>query len=74
MANVREEIANAVRCYLAEMGIACRVSSSQIEIAQAGTRGGYDAVIAYYTNRRAGVKLYVDYDVSRGIENEILKF
>lgn len=63
-----------IKAYLSEMGIDCRVNKNQIQIAETGTRGGYDTVIAYYTNKTAGVKLYIDYDLSRGIENEILSF
>lgn len=67
-------IVSAIKAYLSEMGIDCRVSKNQIQIAETGTRGGYDTVIAYYTNKTAGIKLYIDYDLSRGIENEILAF
>ena len=67
-------IAKAIKSYLSEMGISCRVSQSQIEIAFTGTRGGYDTIIAYYTNKSAGIKLYIDYDLSRNMENEILMF
>lgn len=63
-----------IKAYLSEMGIDCRVNKNQIQIAETGTRGGYDTVIAYYTNKTAGVELYIDYDLSRGIENEILSF
>lgn len=63
-----------IKAYLSEMGIDCRVNKNQIQIAETGTRGRYDTVIAYYTNKTAGVKLYIDYDLSRGIENEILSF
>nr|DAM03239.1 MAG TPA: hypothetical protein [Caudoviricetes sp.] len=63
-----------IKAYLSEMGIDCRVNKNQIQIAETGTRGGYDTVITYYTNKTAGVKLYIDYDLSRGIENEILSF
>lgn len=74
MTNVKSELANVSRGYLAEMGLACRVTKAQIEIAYTGTRGGYDTVIAYYTNKAAGVKLYIDYDLIRGMENEIHTF
>ena len=67
-------IVNVIKIYLSEMGINCRVSKKQIEIAYTGTRGGYDTIIAYYTNKSAGIQLYIDYDLSRGIENEILTF
>lgn len=67
-------ITKVIKNYLSEMGINCRVSKSQIEIAQTGSRGGYDTIIAYYTNKSAGVRLYIDYDLSRNIENEILMF
>ena len=67
-------IVKVIKNYLSEMGINCRVSKSQIEIAQTRTRSGYDTVIAYYTNKSAGVQLYIDYDLSRNIENEILMF
>ena len=65
---------NAIKNYLSDMGIGCRVTKSQIDIAYTGTRGGYDTVIAYYTNKAAGIKLYVDYDLSRDMENEIILF
>ena len=67
-------IVSVIKAYLSEMGIDCRVSKNQIQIAETGTRGGYDTVIAYYTNKAAGIKLYIDYDLSRGLENEILIF
>lgn len=67
-------IVKVIKNYLSENGINCRVRKSQIEIAQTGSRGGYDTIIAYYTNKSAGVQLYIDYDLSRNIENEILMF
>ena len=74
MANNKNELINVIKNYLADMGLNCRVTKNQIEIAQTGTRGGYDALVAYYTNKAAGIKLYIDYDISRGMENEILMF
>lgn len=68
------EIVKVIKNYLSEMGINCRVSKNQIQIAYTGTRGGYDTVIAYYTNKSADIELYIDYDLSRNIENEILMF
>ena len=67
-------IVNVIKAYLEYNGISCRVNKNQIEIAETGSRGGYDTVIAYYTNKSAGVRLYIDYDLSRNIENEILMF
>ena len=67
-------IINAVKEYFEYMGINARVAKNQIEIAYTGTRGGYDTIIAYYTNKAANIKLYIDYDISRGMANEILSF
>lgn len=67
-------IVNVVKAYLLDMGVNCRVSKNQFEIAYTGTRGGYDTIIVYYTNKSAGIKLYIDYDLSRNMENEILCF
>lgn len=67
-------IVRVIKSYLTEKRINCKVSKNQIQIAYTGTRGGYDTVIVYYTNKSAGVKLYIDYDLSRNMENEILAF
>lgn len=67
-------IVKVIKNYLSEKGVNCRVSKNQIQIAYTGSRGGYDTIIAYYTNKSAGVQLYIDYDLSRNIENEILMF
>ena len=71
---MKNGLIDAIKNYLADIGLACRVTQNQVEIAYTGTRGGYDTVIAYYTNKTAGIKLYIDYDLSRDMENEIIQF
>lgn len=74
MTDIMSELVDVVKRFCDSRGIKCRVSRNQIEIAQAGTRGGYHTIIAYYTNKSANVRLYIDYDVTRGIDNEVLAF
>lgn len=74
MADIMKELVDVVKRYCDYQGIKCRVSRNQIEIAYTGTRCGYDTLIAYYTNKAAGVKLYIDYDIMRGHDNEIHAF
>lgn len=75
MVDIKAELLRIARNYCEACGITCkRFAKSQIEIAQYGTRGGYDCVIAYYNNKAAGIKLYIDYDVMRGTDNEVLAF
>lgn len=61
MTNIMDELVDLVKRFCFAQRIKCRVLKSQFEIAQTGTRGGYDAMIVYYTNKSAGIKLYIDY-------------
>lgn len=69
-----ERIVYIVKEYLEAHHCHCRVAKNQFEIAYLGTRNGYDTAIIYFTNRSSGVKLYIDWDISRNMANEILEF
>ncbi len=69
--DIMKELVTVVKGYCEMNGIKCRVLKSQFDIAQTGTRGGYDTLIAYYTNKAHDLQLYIDYDVMRGLDNEV---
>lgn len=74
MTDIIKELIQVVKNYCNENGINCRVNKSQFEMADIGTRNGCLTAIVYYTNKSAGLKLYIDYDVTRGVDNEVLAF